>query len=171
MAPYAIPVNNTKNTLIQVWATWCPFCKKQNAYLEKLYKELPPNSLNVITISIDKNPLLAKQYMENNQYTFPAAMMTPELQKSMGKVKGIPILIILDKNNKIIYREIGEIFPEEYADLKRYLHLSEEPPAAASPAVASVGMATSVPASGINPTESLAEKEELIDGKVAPRQR
>jgi len=76
--PYAIPANNTKNTLIQVWATWCPFCKKQNAYLEKLYKELPPNSLNVITISIDKNPLLAKQYMENNQYTFPAAMMTPE---------------------------------------------------------------------------------------------
>jgi hypothetical protein len=58
--------------------------------------------------------------MENNQYTFPAAMMTPELQKSMGKVKGIPILIILDKNNKIIYREIGEIFPEEYADLKRF---------------------------------------------------
>ena len=118
--PYAIPVNNTKNTLIQVWATWCPFCKKQNTYLEKLYKELPPNSLNVITISIDKNPLLAKQYMENNQYTFPAVMMTPELQKSMGKVKGIPILIILDKNNKIIYREIGEIFPEEYADLKRF---------------------------------------------------
>ena len=88
--------------------------------LEKLYKELPPNSLNVITISIDKNPLLAKQYMENNKYTFPVAMMTPELQKSMGKVKGIPILIILDKNNKVIYREIGEIFPEEYADLKRF---------------------------------------------------
>ena len=58
--------------------------------------------------------------MENNQYTFPAAMMTPELQKSMGKVKGIPILIILDQKNKIIYREIGEIFPEEYADLKRF---------------------------------------------------
>ena len=117
---YALQANNNKNTLIQVWASWCPFCKKQNAYLEKLYKELPPNSLNVIAISIDKNPLLAKQYMENNQYTFPAAMMTPELQKSMGKVKGIPILIILDKNNKIIYREIGEIFPEEYADLKRF---------------------------------------------------
>ncbi len=62
----------------------------------------------------------------------------------------------------------SDLLAQEYADLKRYLHLSEEPPAAASPAVASVGMATSVPASGINPTESLAEKEELIDGKVAP---
>lgn len=118
--PYVIPANNTKNTLIQVWASWCPFCKKTNAYLEKLQKEIPPNSLNIITISIDKNPLLAKQYMESNQYTFPAAMMTPELEKSMGRVKGIPILIILDQNNKVIYREVGEIFPEEYDSLKRF---------------------------------------------------
>ena len=118
--PYVIPANNNKNTLIQVWASWCPFCKKTNTYLEKLQKEIPPNSLNIITISIDKNPLLAKQYMESNQYSFPAAMMTPELEKSMGKVKGIPILIILDPNNKVIYREVGEIFPEEYDSLKRF---------------------------------------------------
>ncbi len=118
--PYVIPANNTKNTLIKVWASWCPFCKKTNAYLEKLQKEIPPNSLNIITISIDKNPLLAKQYMESNKYTFPAAMMTPELEKSMGRVKGIPILIILDQNNKVIYREVGEIFPEEYDSLKRF---------------------------------------------------
>lgn len=118
--PYVIPANNTKNTLIQVWASWCPFCKKTNAYLEKLQNEIPPNSLNIITISIDKNPLLAKQYMESNKYTFPAAMMTPELERSMGKVKGIPILIILDPNNKVIYREVGEIFPEEYDSLKRF---------------------------------------------------
>lgn len=118
--PYTIPANNTKNTLIQVWASWCPFCKKTNAYLEKLQKEIPANSLNIITISIDKNPLLAKQYMETNKYTFQAAMMTPELEKSMGRVKGIPLLIILDPNNKVIYKEVGEIFPEDYDALKRF---------------------------------------------------
>jgi thiol-disulfide isomerase/thioredoxin len=118
--PYAIPANNTKNTLIQVWASWCPFCKKTNAYLEKLQKEIPANSLNIITISIDKNPLLAKQYIETNKYTFQAAMMTPELEKSMGRVKGIPLLIILDPNNKVIYKEVGEIFPEDYDALKRF---------------------------------------------------
>ena len=76
--------------------------------------------MNIITISIDKNPQLAKQYMVDNQYSFQAAMMTPELQKSIGKVKGIPILIILDKNNKVIYKEVGEIFAEEFAELKRF---------------------------------------------------
>ena len=118
--PYVIPANNTKNTLIQVWASWCPFCKKQNAHLEAFLKQIPPNSMNIITISIDKNPLLAKQYMADNKYSFQAAMMTPELQKSIGKVKGIPILIILDKNNKVIYKEVGEIFAEEFAELKRF---------------------------------------------------
>jgi hypothetical protein len=58
--------------------------------------------------------------METNKYTFQAAMMTPELEKSMGRVKGIPLLIILDPNNKVIYKEVGEIFPEDYDALKRF---------------------------------------------------
>ena len=76
--------------------------------------------MNIVTISIDKNPTIAKEYMQKNHYSFPAAMMTPELSKSLGKVKGIPIVLILDKNNKIIYKEMGEIFEEDFADLKRF---------------------------------------------------
>ncbi len=117
---FSVPANNSKNTLIQIWASWCPFCQRQNAYLEKFVKQVPPNSINVITISIDKQPQLAKDYMSKHGYTFPAAMMTPELNKSLGKVKGIPIVLILDKNNKIIYKEMGEIFEEDFADLKRF---------------------------------------------------
>lgn len=117
---FSVPANNSKNTLVQIWASWCPFCQRQNAYLEKFVKQVPPNSINVITISIDKQPQLAKDYMSKYGYTFPAAMMTPELNKSLGKVKGIPIVLILDKNNKIIYKEMGEIFEEDFADLKRF---------------------------------------------------
>ena len=117
---YSLPANNSKNTLVMIWASWCPFCQRQNVYLEKLVKQVPPNSINVITISIDKNPKLAKDYMSKHGYTFPAAMMTPELNQSLGKVKGIPILLILDKNNKIIHKEMGEMFEEDFADLKRF---------------------------------------------------
>lgn len=117
---FSVPANNSKNTLVQIWASWCPFCQRQNVYLEKFVKQVPPNSINIITISIDKQPQLAKDYMSKHGYTFPAAMMTPELNQSLGKVKGIPILLILDKNNKIIYKEMGEIFEEDFADLKRF---------------------------------------------------
>ena len=117
---YSLPASNTKKTLVMIWASWCPFCQRQNVYLEKFVKQVPPNSINIITISIDKNPKLAKDYMSKHGYTFQAAMMTPELNKSFGKVKGVPIVLILDKNNKIIHQEMGEMFEEDFADLKRF---------------------------------------------------
>mgnify|MGYP000314214864 CR=1 FL=1 len=119
-AYFEIPKNNTKNTLIQLWASWCPFCKRQNNYLEGFTKRIPPGSINIVTISIDKTPAIAKEYMQQNHYSFPAAMMTPELKQTIGKIRGVPVLLIIDANNKLIYKEIGEIFEEDYAELIKY---------------------------------------------------
>lgn len=117
---FEIPKNNTKNTLIQLWASWCPFCKRQNTYLEKFSKQISPGSMNILTISIDKTPAIAKEYMRQNQYSFPAAMMTAELNQAIGKIRGIPVLLILDSKNKLIYKEVGEVFEEDYAELIKY---------------------------------------------------
>ena len=119
-AYFEIPKNNTKNTLIQLWASWCPFCKRQNNYLESFTKRIPPGSMNIVTISIDKTPAIAKEYMRQNHYSFPAAMMTPELNQTIGKIRGVPVLLILDAKNKLIYKEIGEVFEEDYIELIKY---------------------------------------------------
>ena len=29
---FSLAQNSNKNTLIQIWASWCPFCKRQNTY-------------------------------------------------------------------------------------------------------------------------------------------
>ena len=119
-AYFEIPKNNTKNTLIQLWASWCPFCKRQNTYLEKFSKQISPGSMNILTISIDKTPVIAKEYMQQNQYSFPAAMMTADLNQAIGKIRGVPVLLILDSKNKLIYKEVGEVFEEDYAELIKY---------------------------------------------------
>ena len=117
---FEIPKNNTKNTLIQVWASWCPFCKRQNNYLEGFSKRIPPGSMNIVTISIDKTPAIAKEYMRQNHYSFPAAMITPELKQTIGKIRGVPVLLIIDAKNKLIYKEVGEVFEEDYVELIKY---------------------------------------------------
>jgi thiol-disulfide isomerase/thioredoxin len=119
-AYFEIPKNNTKNTLVQVWASWCPFCKRQNNYLESFSKRIPPGSINIVTISIDKTPAIAKEYMRQNHYSFPAAMMTPELKQTIGKIRGVPVLLIIDAKNKLIYKEVGEVFEEDYIELIKY---------------------------------------------------
>jgi thiol-disulfide isomerase/thioredoxin len=119
-AYFEIPKNNTKNTLIQVWASWCPFCKRQNNYLEGFSKRIPLGSMNIVTISVDKTPAIAKEYMRQNHYSFPAVMMTPELKQTIGKIRGVPVLLILDAKNKLIYKEVGEVFEEDFAELIKY---------------------------------------------------
>ena len=119
-AYFEIPKNNTKNTLVQVWASWCPFCKRQNNYLEGFSKRIPAGSMNIVTVSIDKTPAIAKEYMRQNHYSFPAVMMTPELKQTIGKIRGVPVLLILDAKNKLIYKEVGEVFEEDFAELIKY---------------------------------------------------
>jgi len=117
---FEISKNNTKNTLIQLWASWCPFCKRQNNYLEGFSKRIPAGSMNIVTVSIDKTPAIAKEYMRQNHYSFPVVMMTPELKQTIGKIRGVPVLLILDAKNKLIYKEVGEVFEEDFVELIKY---------------------------------------------------
>jgi hypothetical protein len=47
-------------------------------------------------------------------------MMTPELKQTIGKIRGVPVLLILDAKNKLIYKEVGEVFEEDYIELTKY---------------------------------------------------
>ena len=76
--------------------------------------------MNIVTISIDKTPDIAKEYMRQNHYSFLAGMMTPELNQAIGKIRGVPVILILDSKNKLIYKEIGEVFEEDYMELIKY---------------------------------------------------
>ena len=111
---------NQRNTLVQVWATWCPFCKKQNFHLDQLVKKIPPHSLNVLTLSIDKQESLVVNYMTKNNYDFPVAMMTPQLSKAIGNRRGIPELYILDKRGVVIQKDYGLMVDLDFFELSKY---------------------------------------------------
>lgn len=42
-----------KYVYIDIWATWCPPCKKEIPYLEKLEKELHDKNIEFVSISVD----------------------------------------------------------------------------------------------------------------------
>ena len=117
---FELTKDNNKNTLVQIWASWCPFCRRQNGYLQNFIQQIPEGSLNILTLSVDKEPDIAQKYMTDSRYSFAAAMMTPELRTALGRLRGIPILLILDPKGKVIYKEVGEVFEEDFADLVIY---------------------------------------------------
>jgi septal ring-binding cell division protein DamX len=61
----------------------------------------------------------------------------------------------------------SDLLLQEFTALNNYINRTPAPAAAPVAPAASVGMATSVPAPPLNPTESLGDKEEIIDTKQA----
>ncbi|MGC7532453.1 TlpA disulfide reductase family protein, partial [Pandoraea pneumonica] len=56
--------------IIATWASWCPFCALQNPRLQKLADATRGTDLRILTISIDANPQLAKDYVAKRGFTF-----------------------------------------------------------------------------------------------------
>jgi len=106
--------------VVEIWASWCPFCGQQNPLLQKLYDAQGGRGLEFLTFSIDREPAKARAYMREHGYTFPAAMATAQSNKWFGPRKGLPELYVVDRDGRIVFKEANEMFPEDVRALARF---------------------------------------------------
>ena len=99
--------------VVEIWASWCPFCGQQNPLLQQLYDAQGGRGLEFLTFSIDREPAKARAYMREHGYTFPAAMATAQSNKWFGPRKGLPELYVVDRGGRIVFKEANEMFPED----------------------------------------------------------
>jgi thiol-disulfide isomerase/thioredoxin len=108
-----------RTVVVEFWASWCPFCARQNPLIEKLHRE-HGKRLVVLTFTIDKSEDEARAYMKKHGYTFAAAMATPQADRWFGVRRGLPELFVVDPGGRIVFRERGELFEEDVAALARF---------------------------------------------------
>ncbi len=109
-----------KAVVVEFWATWCPFCARQNPYVQKLHAQQGGRGLVVLTFSIDKDADLVRKYMSERRYTFDAAMANPQSDAWFGRRKALPELYVVDEAGRIVFKELGEMFEEDVAGLARF---------------------------------------------------
>ena len=106
-----------KASLINFWATWCVICKKEIPHLQKLYEELSSQGLNLIGISIDDPKKAAEKvekYVRNEKLTFLNYLdATDDAAWAKLRIKGIPVLYLVNNRGQIVQRWIGKTEPGE----------------------------------------------------------
>lgn len=60
-----------KVTILNVWATWCPPCRKEMPDLIRLSRLLPSNKFTVIGLAADENSADVHAYIEKAAIPFP----------------------------------------------------------------------------------------------------
>ena len=102
-------VGKSKLLLIDVWASWCGPCRAEMPQLKSIYKDYKDKGLSVLGISIDESPDRWKKALEELDLPWWQTVLPKSVQASFRdnyEVKGVPRLMLIDQNGKIIMARI-----------------------------------------------------------------
>lgn len=102
--------------LVNVWATWCPTCKQEHSYLNKLAAE---ESVKIVGINYKDDAAKAIQWLK--RYQDPYSLNILDLKGTLGLdlgVYGAPETYVVDKEGVILYRHVGAVDANVWKVLK-----------------------------------------------------
>jgi thiol-disulfide isomerase/thioredoxin len=99
---------------LNVWATWCGPCKFETPELQALQNQYASKGLKVIGVSVDEGETEAvKTFVAEQKITYPIALDPEGRIANLVQTTVLPTSLLLDRNGKIVWRQIGAIMPND----------------------------------------------------------
>lgn len=95
-----------KKVFVNLWASWCPPCKREMPTIEKLYKSLDTAKVAFVLLSLDDQFDKARKFMQARNFSAPIYHPAESLP-DIFNVEGIPATFIFDENGNLIQRVEG----------------------------------------------------------------
>ncbi|WP_292932695.1 TlpA disulfide reductase family protein [Noviherbaspirillum sp.] len=96
-----------KLLVLNVWATWCPPCRREMPSLERLSHALDPKRFAVIGLSTDEDEILATEFLLQNHITFANFFdKSGKLAKQLG-MKVYPETFLVAPDGTLLQRLPG----------------------------------------------------------------
>lgn len=110
-----------KKVFVNLWASWCPPCKKEMPSIEKLSRIVDTSKVKFVMISYDDQFEKAKNYIASKGYKF-SIYFPVENPPALFNVQAIPNTFIFNESGELIKQiEGGENYDtKEYRDLLQY---------------------------------------------------
>ncbi len=111
--------------VLNFWATWCGPCIEEIPSLNRLHTRFQDQGLRVVGVNMDESPEVAlPEFRKKVAIQFPIFTDVDGKLADRMEVSGLPFTIVIDKNLKILFIELGErnwSSDEEFAQFARWL--------------------------------------------------
>ena len=112
-----------KVVLLDFWATWCASCQVEMPRFVAWQTQYGSRGLQIIGISMDDDPELARRMYEKQRLNYPVAMGDEKLGRLYGGVLGLPLAFLIDSQGKVqaLFRGEADLnsIEEEFKPLLR----------------------------------------------------
>jgi len=109
--------------LLDFWATWCASCQLEMPRFVSWQSQYGPRGLQIIGISMDDDPELARKLYKKMQLNYPVAMGDEKLGQLYGGVLGLPLTFLIDRQGIVLAEFRGEadlnLIEEQFKPLLR----------------------------------------------------
>ena len=97
-----------KVLVVNFWATWCPPCVAEMPSLDAFARQMRPEGVVVLGISVDRNENAYRNFVSRSRLSFPTAR-DPEanISSDYGTFKW-PETYVIDTSGKVRQKFIGE---------------------------------------------------------------
>ena len=95
-----------KPVLIQFWATWCRYCRRDEPVLEDLGKEFA-GKLTILTVDIGESKRKVQDYLAKNPRSFPVVLTGDTNLGAVMEATAYPKYVLLDEDGKMAGEQTG----------------------------------------------------------------
>ena len=96
-----------KTVLLNFWASWCPYCRKERAELNILHNDYKDRDLVIVSVSIDRSLEKLKRYMKEMPAEFIVLSDTEGSSAGSYEIMGLPTSYIIDSKGIIRHKYMG----------------------------------------------------------------
>ena len=102
-----------QGAVVVFWATYCAYCKRHNAHVDKLYRASRGLPLRVLGVALDSDEQAVRRYMAANDYCFPVAVGGVGLRVQLTPRRVIPMTCLIDRQGRLLQAIAGEMFEDD----------------------------------------------------------
>jgi thiol-disulfide isomerase/thioredoxin len=96
-----------KTVLFQFWATWCPYCKRDMAVLERIGQEFAPQGLVVYGVNVGESKKKVRNFLEESPRSSKVILMEDTNLAAVFDAKAYPMYVLIDSKGNLAGMQEG----------------------------------------------------------------
>lgn len=97
-----------KLVVLDFWASWCPWCRKSTEHFLKTAEKYKDNDVAFYMVAVRDKEEAIQKYLRDNNIAPKLALDPKRDMADPYLVDGIPHIVVIDKDGKIVKVAVGE---------------------------------------------------------------